>query len=408
MTTTVTEIEGLREQRAASHTRMAEIHETAEAADRDLTGEETQEFERHQAEFDQLTRRVERAEQLHGSAPQMTDQVTGGDVEPRPATGPTSRANGTPEVSERAGREAFDRFLRRNLDGMEPQVRATMNVGTDVEGGFLVADAWAPTLVESLREFSEIRQHARVFTTERVGTFNITKVAGHGAAAAVDEGETIPKSEATFGRAQLEAYKVARIVKATDEMVEDNMFDLVEFVSREAAESIALKEGELFTTGDGNTQRNGLFTAAQTGVTAAATDEIAADELIDLQHSIIKPYRRRGVWVLADDTLKKIRKLKDDDGQYLWRPGLELDAPDTLLGRPLLEEPFAPTVAAGADVICFGDLSRYWIRDTGATRFKFLNELYAEDGEVGWRVHRRSDGDLIDTAGVKVLTMAAS
>ena len=112
----------------------------------------------------------------------------------------------------------------------------------------------------------------------------------------------------------------------------------------------------------------------------------AADELIDLYYSLRSPYRKKAIWVLNDGTVRAIRKLKDQTGQYLWQPGLRNGEPDMILGKPLYTSAYMPILAAGAKTIMFGDLSYYWI---------FL-------------ASKRVDGKLILPEAIKVLQQKAS
>ena len=138
-------------------------------------------------------------------------------------------------------------------------------------------------------------------------------------------------------------------------------------------------------------------------VTTANATSITADELIDLFYSLKAPYRKKAVWVLNDATIKAIRKLKDNNGNYLWQPALTANTPDTILGRPVFTSSYVPTIAAGAKTIAFGDFSYYWIADRQSRSFKRLNELYAATGQVGFVATQRVDGKLILPEAIKVL-----
>src|SRR5690606_40696425 len=82
--------------------------------------------------------------------------------------------------------------------------------------------------------------------------------------------------------------------------------------------------------------------------------------LLDLYHSLRRPYRARATWVLNDTTILAIRKLKDANDQYIWQPGLQAGQPDRLLGRPIAESRFMPELGADEKPIAFGDFSYYW------------------------------------------------
>ena len=143
-------------------------------------------------------------------------------------------------------------------------------------------------------------------------------------------------------------------------------------------------------------------------MTAASATAITADELIDLFYSLKAPYRRNAAWVLNDSTIKAIRKLKDNQGQYLWQPSLTAGAPDLLLGKPVRTSAYMPAIAADAKTIAFGDFSYYWIADRQGRSFKRLNELYAATGQVGFLASQRVDGKLILPEAIKVLAQKSA
>ena len=201
------------------------------------------------------------------------------------------------------------------------------------------------------------------------------------------------------------------MIKVSEELLNDSVFDLESYISREFARRVGAKEEEAFFTGDGSGKPLGILAAsggAETGITAASATAITADELIDLFYSLKAPYRRNAVWLLNDSTIKAVRKLKDGSGQYLWQPSLTAGTPDLLLGRPVRTSAYMPAVAAGAKTIAFGDFSYYWIADRQGRSFKRLNELYAANGQVGFLASQRVDGKMILPEAVKVLVQKAS
>ena len=201
------------------------------------------------------------------------------------------------------------------------------------------------------------------------------------------------------------------MIKVSEELLNDSVFDLQSYISREFARRIGAKEEEAFFTGNGKGKPLGVLAAtggAETGVTAASATAVTADELMDLYYSLKSPYRKKSVWVLNDSTIKAIRKLKDNNGQYLWQPSLTAGAPDTILGRPIRTSAYMPAIAAGAKTIAFGDFSYYWIADRQGRSFKRLNELFAATGQVGFLASQRVDGKMILAEAVKVLVQKAA
>ncbi len=291
-----------------------------------------------------------------------------------------------------------------------PEVVNALQIGTDSEGGYLVPDEYERTLVEALEEENIFRQLAKVIQTSS-GDRKIPVVAAKGTASWIDEEGAFTESDDSFGQVSIGAYKLGTMIKVSEELLNDSVFDLESYISREFARRIGAKEEEAFFTGDGSGKPTGVLAAtggAQTGVTAAATTAITADELIDLFYSLNSPYRKNAVWLLNDATVKAVRKLKDAQGQYLWQPSLVAGTPDTILGRPVKTSTYMPTIAAGAKTVAFGDFKYYWIADRQGRSFKRLGELYAPNGQVGFLGSQRVDGKLILPEAIKLLVQKAS
>ena len=314
-----------------------------------------------------------------------------------------------PEKTGRASNEYKAAFWKamRNKPGFE--VQNALQVGTDSEGGYLVPDEFERTLVEALQEENIFRQLAKIITTSS-GDRKIPVVASKGSASWVDEEGVIPESDDAFGQVVIGAYKLATMIKISEELLNDSIFNLEQYIAREFARRIGAKEEEAFFVGNGTGKPTGIFNAtggAALGVTAASSTAVAMDELVDLYHSLKAPYRNNAVFVTNDATVKAIRKLKDGNGQYLWQPSVRLGEPDTLLNRPLKTSVYVPEIAAGAKAVAFGDFSYYWIADRQGRSFQRLNELFAATGQVGFKATQRVDGKLILAEAVKVLQMKA-
>jgi len=290
-----------------------------------------------------------------------------------------------------------------------PQVVDALRIGADTEGGYLVPDEYERTLVEALEEENIFRSLAHVINTAS-GERKIPVVSSKGTADWIEEGGAFPETQDSFGQVTLGSFKLGTTIKISEELLNDSVFDLENYIAREFARRIGNKEEEAFFTGDSSGKPLGLLAdkgGADVGVTAASATAITADELLDLYFSLLSPYRKKATWVVNDSTIKAIRKLKDNNGQYLWQPGLIANAPDTILGRPVKTSAFMPSIAAGAKSIIFGDFKYYWIADRQGRTFKRLNELYATNGQVGFLASQRVDGKLILPEALKVLKQKA-
>ena len=373
-----------------------------------LSAEDDAAYTKMEQEITDLGKEIARLERQEALDAELNRPVN------KPLTGKPGGKADADGGEDKTGR-ASDDYRKNFWNAMRskvpmPNVTNALQVGTDSEGGYLVPDEYERTLVEALEEENIFRQMAKVIKTSS-GDRKIPVVASKGTASWIDEEGAYPESDDSFGQVSIGAYKLGTMIKVSEELLNDSVFDLQSYISREFARRIGAKEEEAFFTGDGKGKPLGVLAAtggAETGVTAASATAVTADELMDLYYSLKSPYRKKSVWVLNDSTIKAIRKLKDNNGQYLWQPSLTAGAPDMILGRPIKTSAYMPAIAAGAKTIAFGDFSYYWIADRQGRSFKRLNELFAATGQVGFLASQRVDGKMILAEAVKVLVQKAA
>lgn len=368
-----------------------------------LCVEDTETYEKMEADVVSLGKEIDRLER----------QVTL-DLELSKATSNAIRNNPKAGIQgEKTGR-ATDEYnnafwnTMRNKNSFE--IQNALQVGTDSEGGFLAPDEFERTLIESLEEQNIFRQLANVIKTSS-GDRKIPVVSTKGTASWVDEEGLIPESDDAFGQVSIGAYKLATIIKVSEELLNDSVFNLEQYIAKEFARRIGAKEEEAFFIGDGTGKPTGIFAntgGAEVGVTAAGATAITLDEIMDLFYSLKSPYRKNAIFTMNDATVKAIRKLKDGNGQYIWQPSITAGAPDTILNRPVKTSAYIPTLVAGAKSIAFGDFMYYWVADRQGRSFQRLNELYAANGQVGFKATQRVDGKLILPEAIKVMQMKTS
>lgn len=359
-----------------------------------------------ETEFAQLTDEIHRMERREDIENELKKPVNA------PITEKPMKNNLTDD-GEPKGRKS--KVYKKNFwDAMRmkhisPSVLDALEIGTDSEGGYLVPDEFERTLVEALEGENIFRKLAHIINTAS-GDRKIPVVASKGTASWVDEEGAITESDDAFSQVAIGAYKLGTLIKVSNELLNDSVFNLEQYISKEFARRIGNKEEDAFFNGDGSGKPTGILHTtggAEIGITAASATAITADEIIDLFYSLNAPYRKNAVWVLNDASVKAIRKLKDGNGNYLWQPSLTAGAPDMLLGRPVFTSSYVPTIAAGAKVIAFGDFKYYWIADRQGRNFKKLSELYATTDQTGFVATQRVDGKLILPEAIKVLKMHA-
>ena len=132
------------------------------------------------------------------------------------------------------------------------------------------------------------------------------------------------------------------------------------------------------------------------------TAALKSDDLLDLVYGLKRPYRKNASFIMNDASLAQVRKLKDNNGAYIWQPSYQMGEPDRILGYKVNTSAYAPT-----DAISFGDYKYYNIGDRGTRSFKQLNELFAGNGMIGFVAKERVDGKLVLPEAVRVLGLKA-
>lgn len=400
----MSKINEMRAQRAKTWEKAKAFLDERRGKDGLLGAEDTATYEKMEKEIVDLGHEIERQERLEAFERELNAQV---------GTPITSRPE-TPKSEEKSGRasdaykKAFWNQLRKR--DTAPELRNALQVGTDTEGGYLVPDEFEHTLVQALEDENIFRTIAHIIHTSS-GDRKIPVSASKGEAAWIDEEGAYPESDDSFGQVTIGAYKLGTIIKVSEELINDSVFDIEAYIAREYARRIGAKEEAACFIGDGNGKPLGILASsggAQIGVSSSSSTSLTSDELIDLFYSLRAPYRKNAVWLMNDTTIKAIRKLKDANGQYLWQPSLNSGTPDTILSRPIKTSSYMPEIASGNKTIAFGDYSYYWIADRQGRSFKRLGELFAPTGQVGFLGSQRVDGKLILSESIKVLQQKAA
>ena len=392
----------LREKRAKAWEAAKAFLDSKRGTDGLVNAEDTAVYDKMEADIVGLGKEIDRLERQQSLDLELSKPVNT-PIRNQPNVTSTEVKTG------RASDEYRQSFWKAMRNKSHFDVQNALQIGTDSEGGYLAPDEFERTLVESLLEENIFRRLAKVITTSS-GDKKIPVVASKGSASWVDEEGLIPDTDDAFGQVSIGAYKLATMIKVSEELLNDSVFNLESYIATEFARRIGTKEEEAFIVGDGSGKPTGIFAATgggQLGVTTASASAITIDEIMDLFYSLKSPYRNRATFLMNDATVKAVRKLKDGAGQYLWQPSVTAGTPDTILNRPILTSSFVATIASAAKTIAFGDFGYYWIADRQGRSFQRLNELFAATGQVGFRATQRVDGKLVLAEAVKYLQMKA-
>lgn len=392
----------LREKRNKAWEAAKAFVETKRDKDGLLSAEDAATYAEMEQKVQNYSAEIARMEEMEAMEAELNRPVN------TPITGKPMNGGKNPEKKTGRASNEYKEAMLHAIRSNFRNIRNELSVGVDTDGGYLVPEEYDSRLIEGLEEENIFRKLGTTIKTSGERKINIA--GSKPAAAWVDEGQALTFGDAKFSQINLDAHKLHVAVKVTEELLYDNAFGLENYLLRQFSKALANAEEDAFLNGDGSGQPLGIFASeggGQIGVTAASTTEITADEIINLVYALKRPYRKNAKFIMNDATIATLRKLKDENGQYLWQPSLQAGEPDRLFGYEVLTSAYVPTIAAGKPVIAFGDFSYYNIGDRGVRSFAELKELFAGNGMVGFVAKERVDGKLVLAEAVQVLKMGA-
>ena len=309
--------------------------------------------------------------------------------------------------------DAFWNLMRRGEKLVTPEewsaLRNTMSVGTSAQGGYTVPTEVSASLADALKAYGGVRSVAEVFRTTAGNDINFPTTDGTTETGElIGENTTATGSDPSFGVVTLKTYKFSsKVVAIPFELLQDSQIDIEAFIRNRLVTRLGRATNPYFTTGTGTGQPQGIVTAASSGKvgTTGQTLTVIYDDLVDLVHSVDPAYRALGKcrFMMADSSLKVIRKLKDTAGRPIFLPGydgLGGPMPDTLLGYGITINQDVAAMAANAKSILFGDFTFYKIRDVMDIQiFRFDDSAYIKLGQIGFLAWMRSGGSFVDVGG---------
>lgn len=362
-----------------------------------LSAEDNATYEKMEADIQALTNEIERKTR-EAEMDKMLEMPVNSPITGKPFSGKEEEKTGR---ASNEYKNAMLKALRTNFK----QIDNVLQEGVDEQGGYLVPEEYDRRLIDVLTEENIMRGLATTITTS--GQHKINIAATKPAASWIEEGGALTFGDATFDQIYLDAYKLHVAIKVTEELLYDNAFNLENYIITQFGKALANAEEDAFLNGDGTGKPTGIFhpTKGAQIYGATAKDKIATDDIISLIYSLKRPYRKNASFIMNDQTLCDLRKLKDNNGQYLWQPSVQMGEPDRILGYAVRTSQFAPTAAAGKPLMAFGDYSYYNIGDRGTRSFAELRELFAGNGMIGYVAKERVDGKLVLPEAVKVLNL---
>lgn len=305
--------------------------------------------------------------------------------------------NQPPAANDNDEMKAFVSFARRGVERMEQKDAAALVVSTDSQGGYLAPEAFGAEILKSIVEFSPVRAYAKVTSIVAPEIKLPRKLTG---TAATWVGETADRtqSDMTFEQATFTPYELATFVDISNQLLEDNAYNLEGELAGDIGESFGKSEASAFISGNGTGKPKGLLAAEGIAeVTTGNAGTLGTDPaatIIGMFHKVPSVVAQNGVWIMNRTTLGTLRTLKDESGRFIMLDPITAGAPATLLGRPIVEMVDMPDVEADAYPIMFGDLSGYRIIDRIGLSVMRDPFTQANKGLVRFHARKRVGGDV--------------
>lgn len=300
---------------------------------------------------------------------------------------------------------AFNAFAREGIKGMSDAERKSLFVGDVVQGGYLVSDTYLNTILVAQRASSVMRQISRVLPPVPSGSV-IVPTEADVITSAVWTTELATAAEDTvaapFGRKTLTPHPLSKLILVSNTFLRNPTFDVEAWVRERMAYKFNIPEEYAFINGTGVAQPLGLLnTPSLPTYTTAAALTVTADDLINWAYRLPAGYVNARTRIICNRAfIRKVRLLKDGNGQYLWQPGLQAGLPGTILDTSyVFSDQFddgldATTDAweANAVIAVIGDFDYYWIVDALGLTIQRVVELYALTNQTGFIGRKEVDG----------------
>ena len=380
------ELKYLTEQRAENQNKMQDILNLAKGEKRALTEEEIKKFNELKKLIDEIDATIKAEEEtrkndINESQKEETEKKT--------------------ESTENAEQRAFANFIR----GIKTENRANnLDLGNN---GAVVPQTIANKIIEKVKEICPIYSLSEIYNVK--GDLVIPYYAENAGeditCAYATEFTDLTSTAGKFTSISLSSYLAGALTKISKSLINKSDFDITNFVVKKMSEAIAEFIEKELLNGTGTSACQGILTGATNIIETSASGKISADDLIDLQESVIDNYQKNAVFIMNRSTRKAIRKLKDNDGNYLLNRDFTSAWGYTLLGKPVYTSDNMPEIEAGEKIIIYGDMTGLSVKLTKDVEIQVLQELYATQhalGVVGWV---EIDGKVTDQQKLAVLQM---
>jgi len=311
----------------------------------------------------------------------------------------------------KAWNASFPTYLR-SKDDRAIEAKA-LQVGSNPDGGYWLPTAIDNRIITQVFETSPMRQLAYIETIS-TDALEIPNDLGEFDAGWVGEEDSRTETNTSqTGVLRIPVHEIYASPKATQKLLEDAAIDIEAWIAKKIADKFSRVEASAFINGNGIKKPRGILTyPAGTGnpgqieqVVSGNATGITSDSLINVMIALKEPYVPGSTWLMRRATVGKVMLLKDGDGQYIWRAGLEAGKPSVLLGYPVMQAADMPAVGAAATPIAFGNFREgYTIVDR--LGISTLRDPFTAKPFVVFYTRKRVGGDVTNFEAFKLMVIS--
>lgn len=378
----------LRQLKATKVAEMRSMLDKAEQENRSMTPEEKTAFDTIKTKVEELNTEITNYETLANEERSLADKAK--------------------PIDKKLTNEELRNYIRTG------EARS-LSTGVPADGGYTVIPELDKEIMRQLSDESEMRA---ICTVKKIGSNEYKKLVSVGGAVVNHGEEGTARTETATPKLEevsIKLYPIYAYPKTTQEILDFSDLDVLSWLTDEIKDTFVETEELDLISGNGTKKAKGFLAYPQ--VVKADKDRpfgtlekmtitaITADSLIDLLFKLKKKYRKNAVWVMNSNTAATLQKLKNGNGDYIWRDGLKAGDPDMLLGKPVH---YLENMNDTGAVVAVGDFKRgYYIVDH-ETGVRTRPDNITEPGFYKVHTDKYLGGGLVDSNAIKILELSAN
>lgn len=311
----------------------------------------------------------------------------------------SDKENEKDKTAEEAEERAFENFIRGTV---EERADVNLSVG---DNGAVIPSSIANKIIQKVYDISPIYQLATRYHIKGMLSIPYYDESTQKIEMAyATEFVELESTSGKFASIELTGFLAGALSKISKSLINNSQFNVVSFTISAMSKSIAKWiEKELLHGTAGKIE--GLKGVIQSVTTTAAT-AITTDELIDVQESIPDVYQSKAIWIMNKTTRTAIRKLKDNDGNYILNKDATSKWGYTLFGKDIYTSDNMSGIESGKTSIYYGDMSGLAIKLAEDISIEVLREKFATQHAVGVVAWCEIDSKVEDAQKIAKLVQA--